>query len=142
MKIAQKKHYENISEEEILKRVASYKKTCSNRTDEEKRILHDKLSVAIKGRIVSNEERKHHSEALKGRHKSHAHSVSIARKKSGYIYTIDEQKFLSWKEAKEYIESIGSFVTDSRKFRNMVDNKSYNFLKEHNIGYTKKECQS
>lgn len=139
MKIAQRKYYENAPKEEILKRVEAYKKTCANRTDEEKKNLSDKLSLAIKGRVVSDEERKHHSESLKGKPKSYSHAINIARKRSYFVYIIDDKEFLSWKEAKDYIISIGETISDSQKFKNMVDNKTYNFLKDHNIGYYRKE---
>lgn len=67
MSIAQKKYYASETDEHKRLRVEKWKETMSLKDEEWWEQRKKQLSESIKGRIPSEEERRHHSEALKGR---------------------------------------------------------------------------
>lgn len=131
MSVAQKIYAANETKEHRQQRVLKYQETCRSRTPEEKYAISLKLSNSLKGRVQSDLERQHHSEALKGKAKSEKHKITLARNKSKYIYIINKRPFLSRKEAVEYIMKLGEFV--KYKVESSLQNCKYDLVDGNTI---------
>lgn len=127
MKTAQRKYFDNETEEHKASRISKYKKTCSQRTAEQKALIGLKHSIATKGRVVSEQERKNRSIALTGKQKTPEHIINNARSHSKYIYVINDIEFLSRKEAVDFILSTTNSF-NKNKIVNCLQNKKYDIV--------------
>lgn len=136
MSIAQKKYYASETDEHKRLRIEKWKETMSQKDEEWWEQRKKQLSESIRGRIPSEEERRHHSEALKGRNLSQDHRINLARSRSKYTYAYDGILFLSLKEVREYINNSESLELNVNQIQRLCGvNKEYwkNELKTKDI---------
>ena len=119
MRISQLKYFQQETQEHKDARIEKAKQTRANWTDEYRAELSERLSKALKGRTVGENERLNKSLALSGKPKTLSHRVSLSRSKSKYRYIIQDTVFESTMEAREYLQS----HTDKQ-----LDNYSWNRL--------------
>ena len=127
MSIAQKEYAKNETAEHRMQRVRNYQEACAKRTPEEKKRIGEMISKATKGRIQSELERKHRSEAMKGRCITESHKLNLARSRSKYIYIINGTQFLSRKEATDFILGLNSNLNINTVIH-YLQNKQFNLV--------------
>ena len=113
MRIAQLNYAKTETYEHKRARIEKSNETKSKWSDEYKADLRDRLSKALKGRPIGENERLNKSLAMLGKPKSESHKVNLARAKSKYRYIIEDFTFESGREAIDYLRRLlGVDMTD------------------------------
>lgn len=113
MRIAQLNYAKSETYEHRRARIEKTNRTKSNWSAEYRADLSDRLSKALKGRPIGENERLNKSLAMSGKPKSEAHKLNLARARSKYRYIIEDNTFESSREAKDYLRNLlGIDMTD------------------------------
>lgn len=124
MSEAQKRYMQTESEEHRRARIAKANETKYNKSDEEKRKISEKISKAMKGKVVSEETKLKRSVALKGVKKDDSHKLNLAQSKSKYRYTVDNIIFESTKEVIDYLKTKFEYELPYWAWRRIINEQS------------------
>lgn len=121
MRQAQLLYAQHETDEHKRNRVNKANETKANWSDEFRAELSAKLSQSLKGRVVSEKERRSKSLALTGKPKSEEHCLNVARARSKYRYFVNNLTFESTKEIIQYLTSQTKYDFPVHKWQEIIN---------------------